>query len=79
MEDKEGNLWFGTYDGGANKYDGKSFTYFSEKEGLNNYITSIVEDKNQNLWFGTYGGGVSMMEKDAFQSSSQPLLSLIHI
>ncbi|MBP6794966.1 MAG: hypothetical protein KA143_07930 [Saprospiraceae bacterium] len=74
LEDKEGNLWFGTYDGGANKYDGKSFTYFSEKEGLNNYITSIVEDKNQNLWFGTYGGGVSMMEKDAFQSSSQPLV-----
>ena len=39
------------------KYDGKSFTHFTEKEGLSdNDVTSILEDKSGNLWFGTYGG-----------------------
>ncbi|MCX6312891.1 MAG: hypothetical protein NT084_14805 [Bacteroidetes bacterium] len=33
LQDKSGNLWFGT-DGGVSKYDGKSFTHFTEKEGL---------------------------------------------
>ena len=34
-EDKYGNIWFGT-SSGLNKYDGKSFTNFSEKHGLLN-------------------------------------------
>ena len=59
LEDKSGNLWFGT-DGGVSKYDGKSFTTFTDKEGLaNNTVWSILEDKSGNLWFGTDGGGVS--------------------
>ena len=59
LEDKSGNLWFGT-SGGISKYDGKTFTHFTEKEGLsNNNVRSILEDKVGNLWFGTYGGGVS--------------------
>ncbi|MCP4216157.1 MAG: hypothetical protein GY765_16025, partial [bacterium] len=33
-EDKSGNLWFGTYGGGVSRYDGKSFTSFTEKDGL---------------------------------------------
>ncbi len=57
LEDKSGNLWFGTYGGGVSKYDGKSFTHFTEKEGLsNNIVRSILEDKSGNLWFGTDGG-----------------------
>ena len=56
LEDKSGNLWFGTY-GGVSKYDGKSFTHFTEKEGLsNNTVWSMLEDKSGNLWFGTSGG-----------------------
>ncbi|PKP44835.1 MAG: hypothetical protein CVT95_10545, partial [Bacteroidetes bacterium HGW-Bacteroidetes-12] len=35
LQDKSGNLWFGT-SGGVSKYDGKSFTHFTEKEGLSN-------------------------------------------
>ena len=37
LQDQSGNLWFGT-DGGLSKYDGKSFTNFTEKEGLSNNI-----------------------------------------
>ncbi len=39
IEDKSGNLWFGTVGGGIYKYDGMFFTNYTEKEGLcNNYI-----------------------------------------
>jgi ligand-binding sensor domain-containing protein/serine phosphatase RsbU (regulator of sigma subunit) len=67
LEDKSGNLWFGTYGGGVSKYDGKSFTHFTNKEGLsNNYVRNILEDKSGNLWFGTGGGGVSKYDGKCF-------------
>ncbi|MES2592336.1 MAG: two-component regulator propeller domain-containing protein [Bacteroidota bacterium] len=67
LEDKSGNIWFGTDGGGVSKYDGISFTHFTEKEGLsNNIVLSILEDKSGNLWFGTYGGGVSKYDGSSF-------------
>jgi ligand-binding sensor domain-containing protein/class 3 adenylate cyclase len=40
----------------------KSFTHFTEKEGLsNNSVRSILQDQSGNLWFGTLGGGVSKL------------------
>ena len=67
LEDKSGNLWFGTPGGGVSKYDGKNFTHFTEKEGLsNNNVLSILEDKSGNLWFGTGGGGVSKYDSKSF-------------
>ena len=66
LEDKSGNLWFGTY-GGVSKYDGKSFTHFTEEGGLsNNTVLSILEDKSGNLWFGTDGGGVNKYDGKFF-------------
>lgn len=57
LQDKEGNLWFGTWGGGAYRYDGESFTQFLVKDGLcNNRIRSILEDKNGDLWLGTADG-----------------------
>ncbi|MFN5183543.1 MAG: two-component regulator propeller domain-containing protein [Bacteroidota bacterium] len=67
LEDKSGNLWFGTTGGGVSKYDGKSFTCFTKNEGLsNNYVWSIFEDKRGNLWFGTAGGGVTKYDGKSF-------------
>ncbi|MFN5208064.1 MAG: adenylate/guanylate cyclase domain-containing protein, partial [Bacteroidota bacterium] len=67
LEDKNGNLWFGTDGGGVSKYNGESFTHYTEKEGLsNNRVLSILEDKNGNLWFGTLGGGVSKYNGASF-------------
>ena len=34
LQDKNGNIWFGTWAGGISRYDGKNFTHFTEKEGL---------------------------------------------
>ncbi len=67
LEDKRGNLWFGTGGSGVSKYDGKSFTHFTVKEGLsNNYIRSMREDKSGNLWVGTDGLGVSKYDGESF-------------
>ena len=56
VEDKEGNVWFGTY-GGLTRYDGKSFTNFSEKDGLvNNDVWSLIIDSNGIFWIGTMEG-----------------------
>lgn len=67
LEDKRGNLWFGTNGGGVTKYDGKSFTHYTDKEGLSQKtVWSILEDKRGNLWFGTNGGGVSKYDGQRF-------------
>jgi ligand-binding sensor domain-containing protein/two-component sensor histidine kinase len=56
FEDRNGNFWFGTYDG-INRYDGKKITTFFQNEGLEfNTVRSISEDKNGSLWFGTLNG-----------------------
>jgi len=53
-EDAEGNIWFGRDAYGASKFDGRSFTHFTKKEGLNsNNVQSIVEDAEGNIWIGT--------------------------
>jgi len=67
LEDKRGNMWFGTNGGGVSKYDGESFTHFTENEGLSNdTVWSIMEDKHGNMWFGTLGGGVSKYDGESF-------------
>jgi ligand-binding sensor domain-containing protein/serine phosphatase RsbU (regulator of sigma subunit) len=72
LQDKTGNLWFGTNGGGVCRYDGKSFTNFTEKEGLsNNYVWSILEDKTGNLWFGTNGGGVCRYDGKSFTNFTE--------
>ena len=63
IEDKKGNLWFGTSGGYACKYDGKTFTsYLINKNIENNIVQSIKEDKKGNLWFGTLFGGVTCFD-----------------
>ncbi|MDO8998126.1 MAG: two-component regulator propeller domain-containing protein [Bacteroidota bacterium] len=57
LNDKNGNLWFGTK-AGVSRYDGRSFFHYTEKEGLSNSVVlSMLEDKAGNIWFGTEGGG----------------------
>lgn len=58
LEDKAGNLWFGTDEKGVCRYDGKSFTYFTEKGLDGGAVRSIFQDKNGNLWFGNNGYGL---------------------
>lgn len=56
LQDKAGNLWFGTSDG-LYKYDGKSFSQFTVTNGLNsNDVSCILEDKDGKIWIGTKAG-----------------------
>ena len=57
LEDKKGNLWFGTIGNGVSRYNGSSYRNYTEEEGfINNDIMWILEDKSGKLWFGTRGG-----------------------
>ncbi|WP_170170425.1 ligand-binding sensor domain-containing protein [Hymenobacter perfusus] len=57
LQDKAGNLWFGTTENGLYAYDGKSFRQFLVADGLNsNSINDILEDKDGNIWIGTKDG-----------------------
>lgn len=50
LQDKNGNLWFSNW-GGAYRYDGKTFTGFSAKDGLTvTMVAKIIEDKKGNFW-----------------------------
>ena len=57
LQDKAGNIWFGTTGEGVYCYNGNSFTQFTEKDGLNsNAVYSILEDISGNIWIGTLDG-----------------------
>lgn len=58
-EDRNGDIWIGTYDSGLWRYDGQNLTNYTTKNGLtSNAINTIYKDKNGELWFGTDGAGV---------------------
>jgi ligand-binding sensor domain-containing protein len=56
-QDSKGNYWFGSLQEGVAVYNGKSFLYFTNKDGLtDNQIHSIQEDKEGVIWFNTQKG-----------------------
>lgn len=57
LEDSRGNYWFGSWDEGVCRFDGRRLTYFTMKDGLSdNQIRAIHEDRNGVIWFeGGFG------------------------
>ena len=56
-EDRAGNIWFGTVEQGAWRYDGDSLRNFTEEDGLTSKgIMVIYKDRRGDLWLG--GDGV---------------------
>ncbi|MBS1732971.1 MAG: hypothetical protein JST02_06715 [Bacteroidetes bacterium] len=73
MQDKYGNLWFGTTENGLYKYDGKSFRQFLVADGLpSNSINDMLEDKNGKVWIGTEVG-VCLYDGKTFSKIQIPL------
>lgn len=71
FEDKQENIWIGTYKGGLNKLDksqrNKSpenikFVRYHTDRNLNKVpqgsVLTIIEDERENLWLGTLGNGL---------------------
>ena len=57
LEDRQGNIWFGTIGAGVYRYDGKTFTNFTTQHGLpDDKIGCFYEDRNGSLWIGTING-----------------------
>lgn len=73
LQDKTGNLWFGTTENGLYKYDGKSFTQYLVADGLNsNNVYTLFEDKDGKFWIGTEVG-LCLYDGKAFAEIKIPL------
>ena len=70
FEDRTGNIWFGTTQKGACRYNGTAFTYFTE-QGLSRVMFSIFQDKTGTMWFGMNGGGVCRYDGTSFINFSE--------
>ena len=72
LQDHQGFMWFGTWDG-LNRYDGYEYRVYrhdpADSTSLqNNYVEELYEDSQGNIWIGTWGTGLSryVRETDAF-------------
>ena len=71
-EDHDGNLWFAMDGEGIRKFDGKSFSSFTKKNGLlSNNMRSAFTDRQGHLWFGTYDNVFSRFDGTTFTHITQ--------
>ena len=69
FEDRDGNTWFGTDGEGARKYDVKSFTTYTTRDGLaGNQVRCILGDQQGRIWLGASTGGVSCYDGTTFRN-----------
>jgi hypothetical protein len=62
LQDKKGNLWFGT-DRGLVRYDGYDFKTFSYQDGLtDNTVFKLQEDSIGRIWMLTFSGRLFYLE-----------------
>lgn len=73
-EDRDGNMWFGTYDGGISVFDGKCFTvYNTRNSGLpSNKIRALACFPDTNLVYIGTEKGVIIFDGEQFQTIEMP-------
>lgn len=81
LKDKEGFMWFGSWDG-INRFDGHSFVSYKSSPGdlsqlSNDRIDQIVEDQSGHLWIQSYDKQVYRFDKKTGQFF--PLSSIINL
>ncbi|MBR5676705.1 MAG: response regulator [Paludibacteraceae bacterium] len=80
LQDKQGFMWFGTWDG-LNRYDGYEFeTYKAMDQGVaaqvNNRVVTIYEDAKEQIWWSTYDNHYYKMDATRKVTTEQPYDSL---
>ena len=57
--DSSGNIWFGTFDGGASKFDGTTFTSYNLANSNlgSNQINAVTTSPTGSVFFGAMGAG----------------------
>ncbi|RMG68673.1 MAG: hypothetical protein D6715_01630, partial [Calditrichaeota bacterium] len=74
FEDRRGDLWIGTGNGGVNLLDLKEEKFYhyqaraSDPTSLNNnFVHKFCEDRTGNLWIATHGGGINKLIRSSKQ------------
>ena len=69
IQDREKNIWIGTYLN-LNQYFDEQFEIYGNNEGLDNsLIWTVIQSKDGNFWVGTEGGLVQFIP-DAFMANA---------
>ncbi len=70
LEDRQGNIWFGTFNGGIYKYvmsESRMEMIDLIKYGMStNWVSKITQDSRGRIWIGTWGGGIGMFDGEKF-------------
>lgn len=69
LKDKQGYMWFGTWDG-LNRFDGYNFTVYKATEDgrpaqVNNRVDFLYEDEEERIWWRTYDGCFYVLDKQS--------------
>ena len=68
LEDRNGIFWFASWEG-IIRYDGNTFTNFTNKDSLRRYhVFSVLEDSKGIIWFGTIGAGIYRYDGKSFRN-----------
>jgi len=68
IEDNIGDLWMVTYSQGVWRYDGKTITHYSVKDGSKEItLYSIYKDKQGDLWIGSHEAGAYKFNGNSFE------------
>ena len=69
-QDRKNNYWFGSWEDGLYRYDGRIILHFTTKDGLpHNRINDIQEDKSGNIYVNT-NKGISKFDGKNFTTLS---------
>jgi class 3 adenylate cyclase/ligand-binding sensor domain-containing protein len=63
LEDRRGNLWFASEQGGVTRFDGRTFSRYTPNNGLSGrVIGTLLEDSSGRIWMGTFDGGITVFD-----------------
>ena len=80
LQDKQGFMWFGTWDG-LNRFDGYTFKIYKamnngQEARVNNRVVMIFEDEAEQIWWSTYDGHYYRIDASRKVTSEFPYDSL---